>query len=87
MRPGRARRERTRQFFCPYWNAQKIGHRNRNDRPKLVEDLGRDIAIRLDADPRITAYVVEAENLESIHNHAVYARIDGQNRRAGVAGF
>jgi GTP cyclohydrolase I len=45
------------------------------DNPKFVEDLVRDVAIRLAADPRVEGYVVEAENFESIHNHSAYARI------------
>jgi GTP cyclohydrolase I len=46
------------------------------DNPKFVEDLVRDIAVRLNADPRIEAYVIEAENFESIHNHSAYARVE-----------
>lgn len=46
------------------------------DHPKFVEDLVRDVAQRLDADPRIEGYSIEAENFESIHNHSAYARID-----------
>ncbi len=46
------------------------------DNPKFVEDLVRDIAVRLNADSRIEAYVVEAENFESIHNHSAYARVE-----------
>jgi GTP cyclohydrolase I len=45
------------------------------DNPKFVEDLVRDVAARLNADPRITGYVVESENFESIHNHSAYAMI------------
>jgi GTP cyclohydrolase I len=45
--------------------------------PKFVEDLVRDVAARVQADTRIAASVVEAENFESIHNHSAYARIDG----------
>ena len=45
------------------------------DNPKFVEDLVRDVAGRLDADPRIEAFVVESENFESIHNHSAYAMI------------
>jgi GTP cyclohydrolase FolE2 len=45
------------------------------DNPKFVEDLVRDVALALDADDRITAFTVEAENFESIHNHSAYARI------------
>jgi len=46
------------------------------DNPKFVEDLVRDVATRLNQDERVTAYVVEAENFESIHNHSAYARIE-----------
>jgi len=46
------------------------------DNPKFVEDMVRDVAARLNADPRITAYVVESENFESIHNHSAYARLE-----------
>lgn len=46
------------------------------DNPKFVEDMVRDVAQRLNQDERITAYVVEAENFESIHNHSAYALIE-----------
>jgi GTP cyclohydrolase I len=46
------------------------------DNPKFVEDMVRDIATRLNDDNRITAYVVESENFESIHNHSAYALIE-----------
>jgi GTP cyclohydrolase I len=46
------------------------------DNPKFVEDLVRDIAVRLNADERVRAYVVESENFESIHNHSAYAMIE-----------
>jgi GTP cyclohydrolase I len=46
------------------------------DNPKFVEDIVRDIATRLNGDERIRAYVIEAENFESIHNHSAYARIE-----------
>jgi GTP cyclohydrolase I len=46
------------------------------DNPKFVEDLVRDIAVRCNREPRILAYVVEAENFESIHNHSAYALIE-----------
>ena len=45
------------------------------DNPRFVEDLVRDVAARLAADPRLDGFVVEAENFESIHNHSAYARI------------
>ena len=46
------------------------------DHPKFVEDLVRDVAMKLNAERRITAYSVEAENFESIHNHSAYALIE-----------
>lgn len=50
--------------------------------PKFVEDVVRDVALVLDADPRIVSYVVEAENFESIHNHSAYALIEQDKRKA-----
>ncbi len=46
------------------------------DNPKFVEDLVRDVALRLDREPRIAAYRVEVENFESIHNHSAYALVE-----------
>jgi GTP cyclohydrolase I len=46
------------------------------DNPKFVEDLIRDVVQRLNDEPRVTRYVVEVENFESIHNHSAYARIE-----------
>jgi GTP cyclohydrolase I len=46
--------------------------------PKFVEDLVRDVAGKLKADERIHAFIVEAENFESIHNHSAFARISHQ---------
>jgi GTP cyclohydrolase I len=46
------------------------------ENPKFVEDLVRDVAAALNQDDRIDAYVVEAENFESIHNHSAYALIE-----------
>jgi len=45
------------------------------DNPRFVEDLVRGVALRLGSDARFSAYTVEAENFESIHNHSAYARI------------
>jgi GTP cyclohydrolase IB len=53
------------------------------ENPKFVEDLVRDVAVRLNADPRIAAYVLEAENFESIHNHSAYAVIEHDKRVRG----
>jgi GTP cyclohydrolase I len=51
------------------------------DNPKFVEDMVRDVAGVLNADPRIDAYVVESENFESIHNHSAYALIERDKRK------
>lgn len=50
------------------------------DNPKFVEDLVRDVAGVLNAEPRIVAYTLEAENFESIHNHSAYALIEHDKR-------
>ena len=50
------------------------------DNPKFVEDLVRDVAGMLNADKRIVAYTLEAENFESIHNHSAYALIEFDKR-------
>jgi GTP cyclohydrolase I len=59
------------------------------DNPKFVEDIVRDVAVQLNADDRIAAYVVESENFESIHNHSAYAMItrdkDRETPRASIA--
>lgn len=49
------------------------------DNPKFVEDLVRDIALRLMQEPRITDWKVASENFESIHNHSAYAELAGSN--------
>src|ERR1041385_5983297 len=52
------------------------------DNPKFVEDMVRDVAAILNLDERITRYVVESENFESIHNHSAYALIE-KDKQAG----
>jgi GTP cyclohydrolase I len=49
------------------------------DNPKFVEDLVRDVALRLMADKRIASWTVTSENFESIHNHSAYAELSGAN--------
>lgn len=46
------------------------------ENPKFVEDLVRDVALKLNADARLGRYSVDVENFESIHNHSAYARIE-----------
>ncbi|MQY52728.1 GTP cyclohydrolase I FolE2 [Rhodocyclus tenuis] len=49
------------------------------DNPKFVEDLVRDIALRLMKTPEVAEWTVKSENFESIHNHSAYAEISGVN--------
>jgi GTP cyclohydrolase I len=46
------------------------------ENPVFVEDLVRNVALRLNAHPDVAWYRVEAENHESIHNHNAYACIE-----------
>ncbi len=46
------------------------------ENPVFVEDLVRNVALRLNAHRDVTWYKVEAENFESIHNHNAYACIE-----------
>jgi GTP cyclohydrolase IB len=46
------------------------------ENPVFVEDLVRNVALKLNANPDIAWYRVEAENQESIHNHNAYACIE-----------
>jgi GTP cyclohydrolase I len=46
------------------------------ENPVFVEDLVRNVALKLNADRRVGWYKVEAENFESIHNHNAYACIE-----------
>ena len=46
------------------------------ENPVFVEDLVRNVALKLNAQPDVTWYKVEAENHESIHNHNAYACIE-----------
>jgi GTP cyclohydrolase I len=44
--------------------------------PMFVEDVVRNVAVRLNDDPNFQWYKVEAENFESIHNHSAYACVE-----------
>jgi GTP cyclohydrolase IB len=45
------------------------------ENPKFVEDMVRDVALKLNADMRIGRYTVDVENFESIHAHSAVAQI------------
>ncbi|MBI4693100.1 MAG: GTP cyclohydrolase I FolE2 [Gammaproteobacteria bacterium] len=51
------------------------------DNPRFVEDMVREVALRLNADDRILSYTVESENFESIHNHSAYALVHRDKAR------
>jgi GTP cyclohydrolase I len=66
---------------CPLWGLlkrpdEKYVTERAYDNPKFVEDLVRDIAVRLNRDERVSAYAVECEHFESIHNHSAYAMVE-----------
>lgn len=44
--------------------------------PVFVEDVVRNVALKLDKHPDITWYHVEVESFESIHNHDAYAELE-----------
>ena len=46
------------------------------DNPKFVEDLVRDVYIKLRDLKQFPRFSVEAENFESIHNHSAYAFVE-----------
>lgn len=46
------------------------------DTPLFVEDIVRNIALKLNVHRNITWFSVESENLESIHNHNAYAFVE-----------
>ena len=48
------------------------------ENPMFVEDVVRNISLRLNTHPNITWFSVESENLESIHNHNAYACVEKQ---------
>jgi GTP cyclohydrolase I len=45
------------------------------DNPVFVEDIVRNVAIRLNADNRVSWYQIRVMNQESIHNHSAFAVI------------
>ena len=43
------------------------------ENPAFVEDITRDVAVRLKADERVAWFSVQVTNFESIHNHNAFA--------------
>lgn len=52
------------------------------DNPAFVEDIVRDVAVRLRQDPRINWFKVDVINQESIHNHNAFAEVEWIRRTA-----
>ena len=46
------------------------------ERPRFVEDLVREVYLRVEKLGKFPAFSVEAENFESIHNHSAYAFVE-----------
>ncbi len=50
------------------------------ENPAFVEDVARNVALRLNEHPNITWYSLEVESEESIHNHNAYAAIERKKK-------
>ena len=46
------------------------------ENPRFVEDVVREVGVRISRDPRADWFHVAVENLESIHNHSAFAEIE-----------
>jgi GTP cyclohydrolase I len=51
------------------------------DNPRFVEDVVREVYLRLEKEMQFPWFSVEAENFESIHNHSAYAYAEFGTRR------
>ncbi len=70
---------------CPVYSVlkrpdEKLVTEQAFENPKFVEDIVRDLAVRLDSDDRLVWFHVKSENFESIHNHNAYAEITRDKR-------
>jgi GTP cyclohydrolase I len=54
------------------------------DHPVFVEDMVRNVAMRLQADPRVAWFRVHAINSESIHNHSAFASLEWDRQHHSV---
>lgn len=52
------------------------------DNPVFVEDIVRNVAIRMKQDSRVAWFQVKAVNQESIHNHSAFARIEWSRKKS-----
>ena len=56
------------------------------ENPAFVEDIVRNVALRLQADPRIAGYCVHVENFESIHAHNAFAVREWSRKNTSTRG-
>jgi GTP cyclohydrolase I len=56
------------------------------DNPKFVEDLVRDVYIKIKSLGHFPRFTVEAENFESIHNHSAFASVMYDSRKENKHG-
>ena len=56
------------------------------DNPRFVEDVVREVAVRLDDDPRISWYSVRVVSHESIHAHEAFASLSRDKRLRNAPG-
>lgn len=75
-------REVEAQASCELWGLlkrtdEKFVTEKAYENPKFVEDLVRDVAVKVKALPGMLRFQVQAENFESIHNHSAYAVVEG----------
>jgi GTP cyclohydrolase I len=54
---------------------EKFITENAYENPRFVEDVVREVALRVGTLPGLRWHIVEVENFESIHNHSAYAVI------------
>ncbi len=52
--------------------------------PMFVEDVVREVAVKLDRLDAVTWYAVDAESQESIHNHNAFARVERDKSSGGA---
>ncbi len=50
------------------------------DNPRFVEDIVREVTVKLQKDMRVNWFKVQSENFESIHNHNAYACVEHDKR-------
>jgi len=50
------------------------------DHPKFVEDIAREVAVKVKGLPHVKWFRIKVENMESIHNHSAVAYISREKR-------